>query len=408
MSQKIKTALYLLIFIAAILSALWYFSRGSESSLTAFLPSPHNPGKLIHDEKSPFTLPPGFTVSLFANVPGARVMIHASREMGGGLLVSSFAEGKIFLVKDTGEIAVLVDKLKNPHGIAEKCGVEGKCVYYVAEEDNISSYTYNAPIKKLVRKERLVELPKGDGHFTRTLLFLPSPHENILLISVGSSCNVCHEEDAKRAKILAYNIETKEVKEFARGLRNSVFMSLQPVSGEVWATEMGRDLLGDNIPPDEINIVREGKNYGWPNCYGKNVHDGDFDKNTYIRNPCMEPFETPSHIDIPAHSAPLGLAFIPEEELPEEWWHDLLVAYHGSWNRSAPAGYKIVRFPLDAKGNKEGEEVDFMTGFIAPNVSGIAHEAALGRPVDILIVPGGTIYVSDDKAGAVYKILKQG
>jgi len=149
---------------------------------------------------------------------------------------------------------------------------------------------------------------------------------------------------------------------------------------------MGRDLLGDDMPPDEINIIEEGKNYGWPVCYGKNIHDTDFDHNTYVRNPCMEPFETPSHIDIPAHSAPLGLAF---------YKNDLLVAYHGSWNRSVPTGYKIVKMNLDANGNYLGQE-DFISGWLQEG-------NALGRPVDIL-ADRGRIFISDDKAGVIYLV----
>jgi hypothetical protein len=171
-------------------------------------------------------------------------------------------------------------------------------------------------------------------------------------------------------------------------------MNLHPVTGEVWATEMGRDWLGDDLPPDEINIIGEGRDYGWPICYGKNIHDAEFDKKVYARDPCAD--KTPSFIDIPAHSAPLGLAFFPEEGWPEEYWHDLLVAYHGSWNRSVPTGYKIVRYHLDSRGNYLGEE-DFITGWLTP-------AGAVGRPVDILIQPGGKLYISDDRAGLIYKV----
>ena len=114
----------------------------------------------------------------------------------------------------------------------------------------------------------------------------------------------------------------------------------------------------------------------------------------------MAPFETPSAIDIQAHSAPLGLAFIPEEGWPEEYWYNLLVAYHGSWNRSVPTGYKIVRYKLDAQGRYLGEE-DFITGWLQGS-------EALGRPVDILVQPGGVMYVSDDHAGVIYRIIYSG
>ena len=180
----------------------------------------------------------------------------------------------------------------------------------------------------------------------------------------------------------------------------------------MWVTEMGRDLLGDDLPPDEINVIpieasvnsglsvadqNPTLNYGWPNCYGKNIHDTNFDKNTYIRNPCMEPFEIPSKVDLQAHSAPLGLAFVSENSVwPKEYRDNLIVAFHGSWNRTKPTGYKLVRIKLDKNGNYLGTE-DFITGWITP-------DGALGRPVDVKFGPDGALYVSDDKAGVVYKI----
>jgi glucose/arabinose dehydrogenase len=172
-------------------------------------------------------------------------------------------------------------------------------------------------------------------------------------------------------------------------------MAVHPVTGQIWATEMGRDYLGDELPPDEINIIKESYDYGWPLCYGKNIHDTDFDKNT--DNPCKEPIMRASYIDIPAHSAPLGLAFFPVEGWPKEYRYNLLVAYHGSWNRSEPTGYKIVRYRLDNMGNYLGRE-DFITGWLTRD------NKALGRPVDILIRSDGVIFISDDKAGLIYKM----
>ena len=157
---------------------------------------------------------------------------------------------------------------------------------------------------------------------------------------------------------------------------------------------MGLDWLGDNLPPYEINIVEEGHNYGWPICYGQNIHDSAFDKNTYISDPCSD--MTPAKVDLGAHVAPLGLAFIPEEGWPEDWWYNLLVAEHGSWNSSTPVGYKVVRIKLDAAGNYLGTE-DFLTGFLKGG-------QAIGRPADILVQPGGVVYISDDKAGVIYRL----
>ena len=171
-------------------------------------------------------------------------------------------------------------------------------------------------------------------------------------------------------------------------------MAVHPLSQHVWATEMGRDDLGDNWPPDEINIILEGSHYGWPYCYGKRLHDDKTDPTGAHREFCKDTI--PSFIDVPAHSAPLGLAFFPPE-WPQEFRHDLLVAFHGSWNRTEPTGYKVVRYKLDAAGNFVDVE-DFITGWLTP-------AGALGRPVDILIKDDGVIFISDDKAGVVYRVV---
>jgi glucose/arabinose dehydrogenase len=166
---------------------------------------------------------------------------------------------------------------------------------------------------------------------------------------------------------------------------------------ELWATEMGRDFLGDDLPPDEVNIVREGRSYGWPYCYGNKVHDRNFDASTKAQDFCRT--SEPLFIDIPAHSAPLGLAFIPESSWPKDWNGDLLVAYHGSWNRNVPTGYKVVRMKFDQQGNYT-EQVDFISGWLR-------DDGALGRPVDLLFDDAGTLFISDDKAGVIYGVKSQ-
>ncbi|TSC84811.1 MAG: L-sorbosone dehydrogenase [Parcubacteria group bacterium Gr01-1014_13] len=339
-------------------------------------------------------MPDGFAVSIFAkNLPGARVMIA---DHDGNIWLSQTGQGKVskLIIKDGSLIkqTTVLSGLKNPHGLA--FDPDNSSILFIAEETKISKTTITptgvGPL------EKIIDLPPKGNHFTRTLGFGP---DGRLYVSIGSTCNVCHENDPRYASIWSMKKDGSDFKQVARGLRNSVFFVFK--DSKMWATEMGRDLLGDDIPPDEINIIDITSpltlNFGWPNCYGKNIHDDAFDKNTYIRNPCMEPFEKESHIDIPAHSAPLGLAFVsPKAGWPGDYKNDLLVAYHGSWNRSVPTGYKVVRYHLDVSGKVLGVS-DFLSGWIK-------GKAADGRPVDIIFDQNGKMYVSDDKAGVIYQI----
>jgi glucose/arabinose dehydrogenase len=350
--------------------------------------------KPVAEEPLAFELPNGFTATLFSDeVPGARVLTRDSKTT---IVASLMSAGKVVALPNrdfdnrADSVVVVLQGLTKPHGIAFIGDI-----LYVAEEGAVKSYAYNPDTFTAEYIETLTTLPAGDGHASRSLMVWPDNTK--LLVSVGSSCNVCNEEDTHRAALLSIDLTTKHVTPFAKGLRNTVFMTLHPVTGDIWGTDMGRDWLGDDLPPDEINIIKKDGNYGWPTCYGKNVHDTEFDKNTYIRNPCMTPFETPSHIDLQAHSAPLGIVFVPEEGWPEEWWYDALVAYHGSWNRSTPTGYKIVRIPLNTQGGHAGAPDDFMTGFTT-------NTQVVGRPVGLMIEPGGVLWISDDEAGAIYRV----
>ena len=359
-------------------------------------PSPSPNSKVpdaVNNTSMPLTLPAGFEISIFAkDVWNARDIV---RDDAGNLWVSRTRDSKVVKLEvENGIVARQVEVftgLKSPHGLA--FDPHDPDILYIAEEGRISRARISSRVL-----EKIVDLPTGGNHHFFSLRF---GSDGQLYVSLGSTCNVCREKDDRRGTIQRVNIAGGTLSEFADGLRNAPFMTFHPKSGTMWVTEMGRDFLGDDLPPDEINVVERGKNYGWPNCYGKNVHDTDFDKNVYVRNPCMEPFETPSHVDIPAHSAPLGLGFIPEStEWPREYWGDLIVAYHGSWNRTAPTGYKLVRMKLDANGTYHGTE-DFVSGWLV-------SEGALGRPVGVLVEPNGTMYVTDDKAGVVYRIRYRG
>jgi glucose/arabinose dehydrogenase len=331
------------------------------------------------------------------------------RDQKETMLVSETDAGKIVALPDSDadgkadRTITILEGLKQPHGLAIVCpdtsGIIANpdgCILYVAETGELKSYDYDANKFSATYKETLIKFPTGDGHFTRTLLVQPDRKK--LLISLGSSCNVCIEEDPLRATVLAFDFNSKEVSTVGTGLRNTVFMAVDPKTEMVWGTDNGRDMVGDDIPPDEVNRIAVGKNYGWPLCYGNNVHDTDFDEKKYLVDPCAT--MTPPHIALQAHSAPLGLAFIPEAGWPSDMQGDLLVAFHGSWNRSVPTGYKVVRFDLDKERNAPGDPIDFLTGFLGPDSE---TDNAVGRPVGIL-AESGAVYVSDDRAGAIYRI----
>ena len=328
----------------------------------------------VNETQFPLALPNGFSISIVAKDLGdPRVLAWDPK---GTLLVSIPSQGKVVAIGAT-QITV-VSGLNRPHGIA----FLGQTLY-IAETNQVAMYDYDLQTKRASNKKKIIDLPAGGNHITRTIGFGPDKN---LYISVGSSCNVCIE-DERRAKILVYT--DRGITDYATGLRNPVFFTWHPTTQELWATEMGRDLIGDNIPPDEVNIIKEGSFYGWPYCYGKNVQDKTFSPT----QSCDK--ATPSYIDLQAHSAPLGLAFIPSS-WPAQYRDDLLVAFHGSWNRSEPTGYKVVRMKLDVQGNYEATE-DFITGWLAEG-------SALGRPVDLLFGPDGALYISDDKAGVIYRI----
>jgi glucose/arabinose dehydrogenase len=372
---------------------------------TITTPSSEEIGINAGEVATAFTVPAGYKMTVFAkDVPSARVMIFDQK---GRMLVSETGEGKVVVLedKDNDDVAesstVLLEDLKSPHGMVFDCQT-GTCYLYIAQATELDRYKYDSETASVSEKTKLLsfEYSATDRHKTRSLEFF---NDHILLISIGSTCNVCNEKGSQHGKIVMYDINDKSVQDFATGLRNAVYLTKSPVNGAVWITEMGRDGLGDNIPPDEIDMfnpsassgTRNVPNFGWPLCYGKNIHDTDFDSKQYFQDPCAG--ATAPAVEIPAHSAPLGLAFIPEEGWDESMWYNLLVAYHGSWNRSELTGYKVVRMKLDAKGNYSGTE-DFITGWLTKDGKKI------GRPAGIVAMPGGTVYVSDDEAGIIYRV----
>jgi len=357
------------------------------------------PAVLADAEKTGFDLaqlkaPPGFHISVFAaEVNGARMLVFSP---GGVLLASESGEGKVVALPDPKHagkaartVAVLAG-LNEPHGLAF---YEGKL--YVAENDNVRRYDWDEANLRASNPVKLAELPTGGGHSTRSILF----HGGKMYISAGSSCNACIEKDPRRATVMEFNPDGSGQKLFAKGLRNAVGLAVNPKTDTVWVTVNGRDWLGDDLPPETIyDLGKDGGDAGWPYCYGDRVPDSNFTKPG--DNRCQSVLEP--KVEMQAHSAPLGLAFYEGSQFPAEYRNNIFVAFHGSWNRSEPTGYKVVRVKLDDKGQPVGGAEDFVTGWLAPGEK--QKGRWMGRPVGIVFGSDGTMYLSDDSASLIYRI----
>ncbi len=336
-----------------------------------------------------FKLPQGFSLQLYASdLPKARFMRFTA---GGDLLLSRPHSGDIMLLRRDADgdghpdaVETVIDGLKRPLGIDLFGGY-----LYIAESNRIGRATFDSATGKLTGDYvPLVEGFTDNGtHWSKTLRFGP---DGQLYLAQGTTCNVCVEEDARRNTLMRFRPDGSAGKIIATGLRNSVGFDWAPWSGELYATDNGRDLLGDDFPPCELNRIEEGRFYGWPYYNGDNVPDPDMGPDPLAAE--REP-TAPAH-GFRAHNAPLGMTFVDTSGWPPGYEHAALVALHGSWNRSTPDGYKVVSLHWTDKGI---EERDFLTGF---NQDGDIR----GRPVDVAQGPDGAIYISDDYAGAIYRV----
>jgi len=337
-------------------------------------------------------VPDGFQVSIFAGVDSPRMMVFSP---GGVLIASDSDNGKVIALPDskhTGKSersAVVLSGLNEPHGLGF---YQGK--FYVAENDKVRSYDWDESNLRASNPKTLTDLPGRGGHSTRTLIF----HGDKMYVSAGSSCNACVEKDPRRATVMEFNPDGSGQRIFAKGLRNAVGLAVNPKTDTVWVTVNGRDWLGDNLPPETIyDLGRDGGDFGWPYCYGDRVPDPNFTKSG--DNRCQNVI--PPKVQMQAHSAPLGLAFYAGTMFPAEYRNNIFVAFHGSWNRSEPTGYKVVRVKLDDKGQPVGGAEDFITGWLP---QGGKKNSEMGRPVGIVFGSDGSMYVSDDRAGVIYRI----
>jgi glucose/arabinose dehydrogenase len=260
---------------------------------------------------------------------------------------------------------------------------------YVAERTAVGRAKFDAVAGRVTGSyERILTGLTTDGfHQTKTIGFGP---DGWLYLAQGSSCNVCIEKDSRRATLMRLRPDGSGAEVIATGLRNSVGFDWAPWDGGLYATDNGRDLLGDDLPPDELNRIEAGRFYGWPYVHGYGLPDPEFGGRYAGEAAPTDPVH-----GFRAHNAPLGIHFVREARLPAGYERAALVALHGSWNRKTPDGYKVVALRWREDGSVE--ESDFLTGFLGP-------DGIIGRPAFVTEGPDGAIYVSDDYAGVIYRV----
>lgn len=337
-------------------------------------------------------LPPGFKISIYAqNVKGARSMTLSPK---GTLFVGTREDGNLYALPDLNRDAkadfsiTIASKLFQPNGVAFKDGA-----LYVAEINRVIKFDgiegrLNNPPKPVVLN---ASLPSKTHHGQKYIRFGP---DGWLYVPVGAPCNVCDEKDQRFASIMRMKPDGTGMEIYARGIRNTVGMDFHPQTKELWFTDNGRDWLGDDSPPDELNCApHKGMHFGFPYCHGGTISDPEFGKG----HPCSD-FQAPA-MNLPAHCAALGLRFYTGDMFPPEYKNVVFVCEHGSWNRSVPDGYRVDAIYF--KDGKPYKRTPFISGWLQPG-------GAWGRPVDALIMPDGAMLVSDDYAGVIYRISYDG
>jgi len=334
-------------------------------------------------------VPAGFTLSIFAdNLPNARSLALGDN---GTVFVGTGSEGSVYAVQDS-----------NSDGVADKSYVIASHLYMpngVAYRDDS---LYVAEVNRIIRFDRITQqlanppkpvvvydqFPSEQHHGWKYLRFGP---DNKLYTSVGAPCNICEPEQPIYSSLVRLNADGSGFEMLARGIRSSVGFDWQPETNALFFTDNGRDYLGDDLPPDELNQwSTTGEHFGFPYCHGGDIPDPEFSADKKCRQ-----FTAPVW-KFKAHIAPLGLHFYRGKQFPVEFQNQLFVAEHGSWNRSEPQGYRVALVKF--KQGKPVSEQVFIDGWLTKDGK------VLGRPVDILEMPGGSLLISDDKLGVIYRV----
>jgi len=388
-------------------------------------------------QTSPFNVtrtllvPPNFTISVYARVSGARFMAVTP---DGNLLVSKPGSGSVVLVRPNGSgdplVTNFVTGLRRPHDIVFHT-IGATTYVYITETNQVNRYVYTAgALTPGARQVVVAGLPDASspelgGNYGHELKNIALDANDKLYVSIASTCNVCTSDTQSnpvRAALYVYNADGSNGRLFARGLRNAEALAMIPGTSTLWVAVNNRDDIAypfndgsgnygrvfsgyvDNHPPEEFTSVRDGGNYGWPFCNPNpdtpsGLTDMPFDRDYQMNGSGAVDCSTMDRINrgIQAHSAPLGLTFFQNTNAPDAYRVGAAIGLHGSWNRTQKTGYKVAYFPWDALTQLPGDQIDLVAGW-ADAFSN------WGRPVDVAVDPAGAILISDDQAGAIYKL----
>jgi glucose/arabinose dehydrogenase len=345
-------------------------------------------------------VPAGFKVEVLTDaVPNARAMALGRSENGRGVLyVGSMSAGKVYAVEldgaRAGRVHVIASGLELPAGLAWRDGsLYVSAVSRILRYDGIDARLANPPSPAVVTDR----LPSETHHGAKFLAFGP---DGRLYVPTGAPCNEC-VPDARHGILQRMNADGSGLETIASGIRNTVGFDWNPADGSLWFTDNGRDMLGDDLPADELDhVTRPGEHFGYPYCHQGDLPDPQLGD---AQHPCSA--FVPPVLKLGAHVAALGMRFYTGRQFPEEYRGSVFIAEHGSWNRSRRVGYRVVRVALDAQCRVTKHE-PFLDGFLEVDANG--REIVHGRPADVLVLSDGSLAVSDDLAGAIYRVVWQG
>ena len=340
--------------------------------------------------------PPGFRVELVTDaVPNARAMTLGRYADGRGVLyVGSMSAGNVYAVElEQGRaraVHTIASGLALPAGVAWRDGrLYVSALSRILRFDGIDDRLANPPAAVVVNDR----LPGESHHGAKFIAFGP---DGRLYFGVGAPCNVC-KPDARHGNLQRMNADGSGLEVVATGIRNSVGFDWNPADRTLWFTDNGRDMLGDDVPSDELNrLEKPGQDFGFPYCHQGDTPDPEFGSQRACRD------FTPPAARLGAHVAALGMRFYAGRQFPENYRRSIFVAEHGSWNRSRKVGYRVVRIALDPAGKVERDE-PFVEGWL--QLDSVGRESVWGRPADVLPLPDGSLLISDDTAGAIYRVV---